>query len=375
MEGIEYFEKMASELNNPEIQVWKKAGKRVVGTVCSNIPEELLFAAGLLPIRVRAPGLQDTSTADSHLHRMNCSYTRAVLESLLRGELEFLDGLITTDTCDHMHRLTGELRDKANDKTHYFSMYHALSPVAENWFIMEMEKMIQHIEESYGIKISEDDLRRSISVFNRTRELMVHLNALRKNDPPPLSGTEYLQIVLAGMSIPRNIFNEKLEALLPELEGRQSGEAGLPRLMILGGGCDSPGFIDFIERDRAKVVADGLCFGMRHYHGMIDEDSQNPLHEIADRYVRRVACPSTANSFDRDYPYLKKIVTEWGINGVICARLKFCDLWGGASKLIGEELNKDGMDVPVLNLEREYNTMGSGQINTRVQAYLEMLSV
>jgi benzoyl-CoA reductase subunit C len=58
MEGIAYFEKMASGLNNPEIQEWKKGGKRVVGTVCSNIPEEIIFAAGLLPIRMRASGIQ-----------------------------------------------------------------------------------------------------------------------------------------------------------------------------------------------------------------------------------------------------------------------------------------------------------------------------
>jgi len=221
---------------------------------------------------------------------------------------------------------------------------------------------------------SEDDLWRSIILLNRTRELMTHLNVLRKNNPPPLSGSEYLQIVLTGMSTPRIHFNAKLEKLLLELEGRHSGGTSLPRLMILGGGCDAPRFIDFIERDRARVVADGLCFGTRSYHGMIDEDKGNPLHAIARRYVNRVACPSTANSFDRSFTLLKNTITEWGIDGIVCTRLKFCDIWGGACKMIADALNEDGMDIPVLNLEREYNTMGSGQINTRVQAYLEMLS-
>ena len=98
MEALRYFKEMSAELNNAEIKEWKGAGNRVVGTVCSCIPEEVLHAGGLLPLRVRAPGLQETSTADSHLHRMNCSYTRSVLELLLRGELGFLDGLVTTNT-------------------------------------------------------------------------------------------------------------------------------------------------------------------------------------------------------------------------------------------------------------------------------------
>ena len=139
MKGLKYFEETASELGNAEVREWKRAGKRVVGTVCSNIPEEVLHAGGLLPLRLRAPGLQDTSSADSHLHRINCSYTRSVLEVLLRGELSFLDGLITTNTCDHMLRLAGELQDKANFPVHYFSMYHVLSEPAGEWLILEMD--------------------------------------------------------------------------------------------------------------------------------------------------------------------------------------------------------------------------------------------
>ena len=116
MEGLSYFEEMASGLNNPEVRKWKEAGKRVVGTVCSNIPEEVIHAAGMLPLRLRASGLQDTSKADAQLHLINCSYTRSVLEILMRGDVDFLDGLVATNTCDHMLRLAGEIQDKAKKR-------------------------------------------------------------------------------------------------------------------------------------------------------------------------------------------------------------------------------------------------------------------
>jgi len=372
METLRYFEEMATALNSTEIQEWRAAGNRVVGTVCSCIPEEVLHAGGLLPVRVRAPGLQETSTADSHLHRMNCSYTRSVLELLLRGELAFLDGLVTTNTCDHMLRLAGELQDKSEFPfVHYFSMYHALGTSAREWFVMEMQKLMSHMEEAFGIEVTDDQLRRSISVYNRTRGLMARVNELRKKDPPPISGAEYMQIVLTGMSIPRERFNDRLEALLPQLEKRQSGEPGEPRLMVIGGACDAPEFIEFIERRGARVVADLLCFGLRHYQGTIDENAEAPLIAIADRYTGRAACPAIMNSFDHSYSILKEIVEEWRVDGVICARLKFCDHWGGHRKLLAEELREDG--VPLIELEREYSTTGSGQISTRVQAFLELL--
>jgi benzoyl-CoA reductase/2-hydroxyglutaryl-CoA dehydratase subunit BcrC/BadD/HgdB len=371
MEALRYFSEMAGRLMNPEIQKWKKGGGLVVGTVCSNIPEEIVLAAGILPLRLRAPELSDTSNADSRLHRINCSYTRSVLELALRGDLSFLDGLITTNTCDHMLRLAGELQEMSKiPLVHYFSMYHALGNSAEEWFIQEMRQLLQALERTFGKKISDADLGKSIGVYNKTRSLMRRVNELRKSDPPPLSGAEYLRLVLTGMSIPRELFNQKLEALIPELETRKIDARRHPRLMLIGGACDLPDFINFIEQKGAVVVADALCFGMRHYDGLIEEEG-DPLRAIARRYLDRAACPSIMNGFEHNCAIYRKVIREWNIQALVCARLKFCDHWGGARKLLADELRPD--NVPLLDLEREYSTAGSGQISTRVQAFLEML--
>ncbi len=371
MDELKYFEDVASELYNGELRAWKEAGNRIVGTVCSSIPEEVLHAGGLLPLRVRAPGLLDTAKADAQLHRINCSYTRSVLEVLLRGELPFLDGLITTNTCDHMLRLAGELEAKAEFPVHYFSMYHTLGSSSREWLILEMKKLIEYIEESFSVEVSEEDLRQSVLVYNRTRRLMEELAELRKADPPAVSGAEYLAIAVVGMSIPREQFNEKLEALLPLLRERSADGSGQPRVMLVGGACDMPEFVEFIEARGVNVVADGLCFGARRYQGVVDENADAFLPAIADHYLARIACPAIFDGFDHNYDQLKQMIDDWRVDAVICARLKFCDHWGGQRKLLAEELRKE--KIPVLDLEREYNTAGSGQIATRVQAFLEML--
>jgi benzoyl-CoA reductase/2-hydroxyglutaryl-CoA dehydratase subunit BcrC/BadD/HgdB len=371
VQELQYFEEVASELYNPEIRAWKEAGRRVVGTVCCNMPEEVIHAGGLLPLRVRAPGLLDTAKADAHLHRINCSYTRSVLEALMRGDLSFLDGLITTNTCDHMLRLAGELEAKAGFPVHYFSMYHTLGSSSRKWFVLEMEKLIGYIGESLSAEVREEELRRSVAVYNRTRRLMAELGELRKKDPPALSGAEHLAIALVGMSIPREEFNGRLEALLPSLRERASGASGRPRLMVVGGACDMPEFIEFIEARGVSVVADALCFGTRHYQGEVDEGAEEILPAIADHYLGRIACPAIIDGFDHSYQILRQMIGDFRVDGVICARLKFCDHWGGRRKLLAEELRKER--IPVLDLEREYSTAGSGQIATRVQAFLEML--
>ncbi len=372
MEGLRYFEEIASRLNNEEIRAWKRSGGRVVGTVCANIPEEVLQAAGLLAVRVRAPGLEDTANADSHMHRINCTYSRSVLELLLSGELDFLDGLVTTNTCDHMLRLASELETAGRFPfVHYFSMYHALGPSSTEWFVMEMKRMMEHLEASFGNRVTDRDLCQSINASDRVRTLVARLNDLRKGDPPSLSGAEFLRVTLAGMSVPKARFCEKLEALLPAFEQRRLEGGGRPRLMVLGGGCDAPGFIDFVEAAGAWVVADGLCFGTRHYQGYADEEAEDPFLAIANRYAARLACPSVMNAFDHNRDLLKRIIRDWRVEGVVCARLKFCDHWAGFRKLFTEALQKEG--IPLLDLEREYTTTASGQIRTRVQAFLEML--
>ncbi len=373
MDGLNYFEETASTLYNPDVRSWKQEGGLVIATQCSSIPEELIHAAGILPMRVRAPGLQDTKNADAHLHRINCSYSRSVLEYLLLGKLNFLDGFVATNTCDHHLRLVSEVEDKSDYSFfHYFQMYHTLGQGAKEWLLIEMNRLVKEIGTTLGIKISTEDLRRTISVYNRTRRLMARLNDMRKAAPPPLTGAEYMNIVLSGMSIPREAFNKRLEALLPELEKRQVAETRLPRLLIIGGACDSPGFIDFIESKGACIVADGLCFGLRHYMGIIDEAASDPLEAIADRYLARIPCPSIIDGFDQSYAILKEIIDELDVQGVISARLKFCDHFAGIRKMLVDQLRQE-KSVPVLELEREYNTTSSGQISTRIQAFLELL--
>jgi len=373
MVSLSYFEDMAAGFHNPEIQKWKNDGKKVVGTLCSNIPEELLHAAGLLPVRVRAPGVQDTSRADAFLHEINCSYSRSVLESFMAGQMDFVDGLIVTNTCDHHLRLAGELKAKANQPVHYFQMYHTRTQGAKEWFVNEMNRMIDHIQQAYGIEISDAALTNSIDTYNQTRRLMTKLNELRKASVQVLSGADYMKIVLTGMSVPRDRFNDKLTELLKELADHHTFETPQkPRLMIMGGACDAYEFIQTIEDSGAWVVADDLCFGLRHYQGLIDKHTTDPLTAMADRYFNRAACPSVMDGFDHSYDILYNLIKERDVHGVIGARLKYCDHWAGACKMMRERLRED-LGIPLLEIEREYSTTYSGQISTRLQAFLEML--
>jgi benzoyl-CoA reductase subunit C len=201
---------------------------------------------------------------------------------------------------------------------------------------------------------------------------MSRLNEFRKKNPPLLSGTEFMKVVLAGMTIRKEEFNVYLEELISELSQVESGSDKLPRLMIFGAACDSPEFIKFIESKGFSVAADNLCFGSRHYHGNIDENSDDLLSSIAERYFQTISCASVMNDFDRNYDMIMNVIDEMNIQGIIVARLKFCDHFAGFSKMLKDAMSEK-KGIPVLDLEREYSTTGSGQISTRLQAFHELI--
>ncbi|MBN1364195.1 MAG: 2-hydroxyacyl-CoA dehydratase [Syntrophaceae bacterium] len=372
MDKFRIFSELSGKMSNDNVLKWKNEGKPVMGLTCSNIPEEVVHSAGFLPIRIRANSVEDTSYGDANLHRISCSYVRSALEILFSDNRNFFDGIIATNTCDHHLNLADFLHHKAEFPLHYFQMHHTNTEGGRDLFINEMKGLIRFLKDRYSISIEDSDIRASIITYNKTRALMNRLNEFRKKNPPLLSGTEFMKVVLAGMTIRKEEFNVYLEYLISELSQAESGSDKLPRLMIFGAACDSPEFITFIENRGFSVAADNLCFGSRHYHGNIDENSDDLLSAIAERYFQTISCASVMNDFDRNYDMIINVIEEMNIQGIIVARLKFCDHFAGFSKMLKDAMSEK-KGIPVLDLEREYSTTGSGQISTRLQAFHELI--
>jgi len=105
MSTLEELTSIASDLENPALRAWKEEGKKVVGYFCSYVPEEVLYAADILPYRVRAAGCTETSLADAYMSHLNCTFMRSCLQYALEGKYEFLDGIAVINSCDHARRM------------------------------------------------------------------------------------------------------------------------------------------------------------------------------------------------------------------------------------------------------------------------------
>ena len=372
MEAFEELTEISKTRENHYIKEWKESGKKVIGYVCSYMPEEIFYAADILPVRITGKGVSDTAKADSYLTRVNCSFVRCCLEAAFRGEYDFLDGVAWTNGCDHIRRCYDNWKAKTpHPFMHMLPVPHTLTPEGRQWFKEEVLMLKKAFQEYFQVEVTPEKLAEAVSIYNESRKLLRKLYDLRKADEPPFTGAEILTIVSAGCTIPKTEFNRLLNDILQSAETRPKAGNGKARLLIVGSEMDEPEFMENVEDMGAIVVSDTLCFGTRYFWDLTDENS-DAFEALIDRYYHHVPCPRMAGEYPKRLSFIKKQIELTRADGVILEFIKFCDLHGTDNALLKNDLEKAG--ISTLELERQYGPLAdAGRIRTRVQAFLERI--
>jgi benzoyl-CoA reductase/2-hydroxyglutaryl-CoA dehydratase subunit BcrC/BadD/HgdB len=239
-----------------------------------------------------------------------------------------------------------------------------------DWFKHELSKFKQIIEKSFNVKITDEKLSNAIRQYNQSRTQLKELYKLRKRDDPPITGTDILNVISAGVSIPRDQFNELLTQLLVDIDKGEGKSNHRARLMVVGSMLDEPEYLKVIEDLGGLIVTDSLCLGTRYFWDLVDEDS-NPLDALAERYLSKVSCPRMTDGQPERSKFMLNMIKEFKVDGVIFERMKFCALWWAEIFMLRNKLKEEG--IPFLDLEREYVLSGAGAMKTRVQTFMEIL--
>ncbi len=236
------------------------------------------------------------------------------------------------------------------------------------------------LEAHTGRKLDPDRLKEEVKKHNAQRALVRELYGLRKQDPPLLSGSENLQIMLALLSIPIEEGSGMLKDITAEVKARKEGpKKKAARLLLWGSPLTETSIIDMIESLNANVVMDDICTGTRHFWHDVEMTS-DPLDGLAKRYLDDLKCPrtfrETTSSFEEDqevrFGYIKDYAKEWNVKGVILQSMKYCDTHGYEVPAIKAYFDRLG--IPSLYLEHEYTMVALAPLKTRVEAFIEMIS-
>lgn len=359
-------------LYTKEAQKWVDSGKQAVGTVCCYLPEEVFHAAGLLPVRLRATGIKNDALGEIYFSSYSCPWARATLTELLEGDYKFLEAVYSTNGCMQSQRIfdNAQYYDKSGRTYHLFNSPRLVDDRALGFYEREMADLIDAVEEFTGKKITDDDLRNSVEIFNESRRLIKQLYELRKADEPVISGTESLKWTMAALSMPKEVFNEKLTTFLEEAKKREPIKGHGARVLLVGSAMDDPEYMQAVEDAGCLVVSDITCFGSRSLWEEVDTEGDIKTN-IAEMYLRRPGCPRMVDTQRLMMDEIVKMYKDFNAQGIVYVRQMNCDPWGSMRQYFDEYFAKNG--IPYIEMEKEEVIINAGQVGVRVGALVEML--
>ncbi|MBI5018227.1 MAG: 2-hydroxyacyl-CoA dehydratase [Deltaproteobacteria bacterium] len=367
------------------IEELKKQGKKIVGYLSIHVPLEIISGLDMIPFRIIGDIREPVTEADKGLPAAFCPYMRSVLDLAIKGKFGFLDGFIMNHTCDAQEKTVRVLTSFVKFPfVHFLDMPSTVNDYAVDYYRKELADFKQCLEDFAGKKLDDARLNEMISIYNEQRALVRRLYALKRPDPPLISGRETLEVVMALQSLPVQEGNELLREVIAEVEERrQGGPSKKARILVWGSVIDDPVFLDAIESSGANVVMDDLDEGTKPYWNDVGADG-DPLHRLAERYLTGIRAARTfRDAADGEpkkdhfkdlsvrYGYLKSMVEEWKVDGVLLQSLRYCDPHG--YELVDVMDYFHFLDVPAIYVEHTYSEGSLAPIRTRVEGFVETL--
>ncbi len=371
-EAINTFRSAAENYDN-DVRQWKKTvGGKAIGFLLTDVPEELIHAAGFFPYGISG-GNTRMDLADAHLQFWACSFVRSSLALALNGKLDFLDGLVIPHTCDTTRMVLGIWKHvkPLPLMDNYRLPKQVERPSARKYLIGELSRFKKLLEDFRGSEITDKELWQSIKLYNSNRQMLRRLYLLHETSPYLLGNRDLYTIIKASMIMPREEVHTLLQELLNSLEqGEKVSPTGKTRIAISGTLLEPLEILDYFEESGGTIVADDLKNGYRYIEADVPEKG-DPIEALADRQLNRI--PSAAYDFKKNprRNFLVNLARAKKADGVILLHLKYCEPEN--YDYYDNYLALEAAGIPAMRIETEFGGTALAQLQTRVQAFMEMI--
>lgn len=346
---------------------------KIIGYLCSYVPEEIILAAGCHPMRLFS-STTDTQLSDTHLQSYCCAPVKAVLQDSLAGRLDFLNGTVFPHACDTIARLSDIWRLNSN-----YGFFADLAwptklntDSARHYVVDMLTAFSSQLEQYMKRPLTPEDLNDAIQVCNTVRSHIRTLYQLKSDAPDLISARDLYGMIKAAMVMDRNEVSALLSDVVKQLQEKalNTPSSDRKRIVVSGTVCDIPGLITPLEDTGAAIVGDDFCTGMRWVGTQIPQ-GQNPVEAIANAYIENITCPAKHHSLTRRIDQLSEQVVEAKADGVVFIQTKFCDPHAFDYPFLRDGLEKKG--IKSLMIETDGVNSSAGQVQTRIETFLEIL--
>ena len=383
LKGMEYLDFVLSEVHGlriKELQEAKAQGRKIVGTFCVFVPEEIVLAADAVCVGLCAGAEIGKEAAEKILPRNTCALIKSFVGfklSRLCPYIESCDLVVGETTCDGKKKAYEIFADYA--PVYVMEIPQMKNACDRDLWKTEILRFKEKIEEITGNKITPEKLQAAVKVVNDRRRALQRLNQLRAASPVPISGRDVLLINQISFYDDPVRFTGQINKLCDELEERIKAHQGVvpentPRLMLSGCPMAVPNWkLPFVvESSGAVIVGEESCIGTRNTRDLVAEGGQSleeMLDALADRYMRIDCACFTPNTERLDN--ITGMAKDLRVKGVIHYGLSFCTPYAVEAFKVEKALQAAG--VPMLSIETDYSMEDVEQLKTRVEAFVEMV--
>ena len=355
----------------PTVKRWREAGGKVLGHFQVYFPEEIAHAAGMLPVKMRGASIE-ARQAEARFGSYLCSIIKTSLELSLSGRVP-LDMFVSHPICDVARNLAAVWgRNFKYPCQILYLPQNANSKHAASYLRGEYDRLKRDIETSVGRKVTDDDLRSSIAVFNENRRLLRHLYALKRETPWLLSTDEAYVLMAVGGMIPREEHNEMLRAVIPQIEKRPAKPQDRVRVVFEGGFCEQPP-LDLLRTisQFCYVVDDDLLIGLRWILEDVPAEG-DPLLNLAEAYLEKSSYSPVQHDLRKPKEkMLLKRIAESRANAAIITAAKMCE--PGLDEQVAYAKALDEHGIPYFISEFEENMTSFDHMQIQLETFVENL--
>jgi len=382
-EGMKYFDFVMSEVHGLRIKELldaKAEGRKIIGTFCVFVPEELVLAVNGVMVGLCAGAELAFDAAEQYVPRNTCSLIKSAFGFKLAKVcpyIESTDLIVGENTCDGKKKAYEQYKDLVGN-LYVMDLPQMKSESGKNLLKTEYQKFAKKLEEISGNEITEESLKKGIEIVNNKRKAIRRLANLRAANPAPVSGLDALLINQIYFYDDPIRFTGAVNDLCDELEERIKQQEGVfptntPRILMSGCPMAIPNWKlpHIVETSGATIVGEELCTGDRGTRNLTTEaaDADAMMDAVVDRYFK-IDCAIFTPNPER-LANIKEMTNQYNANGVIHYSLQFCQPYINES--IGVEKHLEEAGIPVLSIETDYSAEDAGQLKTRIEAFIERL--
>ena len=380
-----FFENLLDNADNALVEQAKADGGLAVGYTCYHIPEPLLNVGNCFSVRLRAPRTGSLDIATYYMSNYTCEYARALVERGIEGGYQFLDALAGVDACSMMNRAMEHFEIlKVNTNPNFFVTHCDIPYKIESYtlesYVKQMRlRVLDRLTKNYGVDTSDAAIRKAVEEHNEVCRIITEIGQMRKAENPVITGYEFHVLNLVTYTCPKALILPYLRETLEELKTRQPDPkpAFRAKVAIVGSEIDDPSLTKLIEGCGALVVSDRYCFGSTPGREVIElNDEEDALTQICLHVMQHSECARyiADDKVQQRRDTADRLAREYNADGIIYEQMKYCDYWGFERALVSHIMSEE-YGWPVLSIDRLYQNGVSGQLRTRVQAFVESLEI